>query len=99
MNENRYEGGLDAQAPWEDILSIGEQQRLGFARLLYHRPKYAMMDESTSALDVTMERKVMNMCAEAGITCISVGHRPTLRQYHDKVLHLYPDGAYSIENQ
>src|SRR4029079_4039850 len=44
-------GGLDAEADWAHVLSIGEQQRLAFARVLIAKPRYAMLDEATSALD------------------------------------------------
>ena len=77
-----------ATPQWGDRLSMGEQQRLGFASLLYHRPMFAIMDESTSALDVNLEEKCMKLCMERGIGCISVGHRPTLQAYHKYILQL-----------
>ena len=56
-----------------------------------------MQDESTSALDVRMEATCMTLCAESGITCVSVGHRPTLRQFHSRVIHLHGDGTTSTD--
>lgn len=91
-----FEGGLDAEQQWADQLSVGEQQRLGFARLLYRKAPYAVMDESTSALDVALEARCMQMTRDAGIVCVSVGHRPTLRQWHDDELHLDDSGGYSF---
>lgn len=61
--------------------------------MLYHRPAFALMDESTAALDVALEQKVMQRVRELNITCVSVAHRPTLLRYHDKMLEL--DGAGS----
>ena len=60
-------------------------------------PTFCIMDEATSALDVALEAKCMRMCAEKGITAISVGHRPTLRQFHSRVLTLDGKGAGTIE--
>ncbi len=71
--------------------SGGEQQRLGFARLLYQRPMFALLDESTSAMDSALEEHCMRAATAAGITCVSVGHRPTLRAFHASCLTL--DGA------
>ncbi len=71
--------------------SGGEQQRLGFARLLYQRPMFALLDESTSAMDSALEEHCMRTATAAGITCVSVGHRPTLRAFHASCLTL--DGA------
>ena len=65
-------GGLDAEEVWQDVLSVGEQQRIGFIRLLYHRPAFAFLDESTSALDVALEAKAYGLTAELGITVISI---------------------------
>lgn len=93
----RRKGGLEAVEDWSDALSGGEQQRLGFARLLYHRPKFAFMDESTSALDEPLEARCMYLCQQAGITTISVGHRPTLIKFHSRVLRLDGAGSFTLE--
>lgn len=78
--------GLDTEAAWADLLSGGEQQRLGLARLFLHKPTFAIMDESTSALDIPLETKCMTACKSLGISLISVAHRPSLLAYHDNVL-------------
>eukprot|EP00945_MAST-04E_sp_MAST-4E-sp1_P006005 g6005.t1 len=91
-----FEGGLDATESWSDMLSGGEQQRLGFARLFYHKPAFCIMDESTSALDVPLEKKCMEMCAMYKITAVSVGHRPTLIPFHAHLLELDGSGGCTI---
>ena len=75
------------------MLSGGEQQRLGFARLLYHKPHFALMDESTSAMDVELEAHCMRLCVDQGITCVSVGHRPSLLPFHNHMLTLDGHGG------
>ncbi len=89
-------GSLDAESDWSDMLSLGEQQRISFARLLYHSPKFAIMDESTSALDVELEARCMRLCLENRITCISVGHRPTLRRFHARILSIDATGTAQV---
>jgi len=81
-------GGLDVEQDWSDILSLGEQQRLAFGRLLVTKPKYAILDEATSALDVNNEEHLYALLVETGITYISVGHRPSLKKYHQVILNL-----------
>lgn len=78
--------GLDSQAEWSSVLSLGEQQRLAFARLLLACPLLALMDESTSALDEENEAALYELVREAGITYISVGHRSSLRKFHSSRL-------------
>ena len=92
-----YNEGLDATESWADMLSGGEQQRLGFARLFYHKPAFCIMDESTSALDVPLEKKCMEMCSVYKITVVSVGHRPTLIPFHARLLKLDGEGGCTIE--
>lgn len=75
---------LDVQRNWSDMLSLGEQQRLGFARLLAYRPSLALLDEATSALDIDTERKMYKLIAD--MSYASVGHRPSLLQFHDRQL-------------
>ena len=84
---------LDLHRNWAETLSGGEQQRLGFARLLYHLPEFALLDESTSAMDVELEAHCMSLCVSKGITCVSVGHRPTLLEFHGMCLQLDGSGG------
>jgi vitamin B12/bleomycin/antimicrobial peptide transport system ATP-binding/permease protein len=81
-------GGLDAELHWVDVLSAGEQQRLAFARLLLNRPRYAFLDEATSALDPGNEELLYARLARMPTTVISLGHRPSLRKFHTRVLRL-----------
>jgi putative ATP-binding cassette transporter len=87
---------IDAENNWEEMLSQGEQQRLAFARLLIAKPEFAILDEATSALDVDNEKALYNTLSRLNITYISVGHRPTLKAYHDKILFIQADGAWEI---
>ena len=95
-NLSHRAGGLDAERHWADFLSPGEQQRLAFARLLLHRPAFAFLDEATSALDATNEEKLYARLAEMEIVAVSVGHRPSLRKYHGRVLELMGDSSWLI---
>ncbi len=81
-------GGFEATPDWADLLSLGEQQRLAFARLLIHRPGFAVLDEATSALDQENEAYLYGQLREMGIHYISVGHRRSLLNYHEWVLEL-----------
>jgi vitamin B12/bleomycin/antimicrobial peptide transport system ATP-binding/permease protein len=79
---------------WGKVLSLGEQQRLAFARVLYHRPQIIVLDEATSALDVDSERVMYHLLGPQGLnaTIISVGHRPTLNAFHNQRLLLQGPG-------
>jgi vitamin B12/bleomycin/antimicrobial peptide transport system ATP-binding/permease protein len=79
-------GGWDLELNWTDILSLGEQQRLAFARLFLSQPRYAILDESTSALDIENEEYLYQFLQKSNTTYISVGHRPTLIPYHQNIL-------------
>ncbi|MDJ0732641.1 MAG: ABC transporter ATP-binding protein/permease [Nostocaceae cyanobacterium] len=81
-------GGLLAEEDWSDVLSLGEQQRLAFARILVRKPKYTILDEATSALDVHNEEHLYHLLLETGTTFISVGHRPDLKKYHEIIVTL-----------
>lgn len=91
--------GLDTVLDWSNTLSLGEQQRLAFGRLLVNRPSLVVMDESTSALDVVAERKMYTLLQEKNrsLTYISVGHRPTLLAYHNLKLSLRDGTGYLSE--
>ncbi|KAJ0971770.1 hypothetical protein J5N97_019729 [Dioscorea zingiberensis] len=78
--------GFDSIHEWSSVLSLGEQQRLAFARLLLAKPKLVLLDESTSALDEANEAHLYRQIEAAGITYVSVGHRRTLYNYHNRIL-------------
>ncbi|CAM9546170.1 unnamed protein product, partial [Ectocarpus sp. 12 AP-2014] len=83
---------------WASILSIGEQQRLGIARVLYHRPALAFLDEAMSAVTEEAERDAYGLMRAAGVTVVAIGHRTSLRSLHERVLALRgaPDGRWQI---
>ena len=87
---------LDIKQDWPRLLSLGEQQRLAFARLLLNSPKVVVLDEATSALDVDTEMRLYALLRERDIAFISVGHRPTLKAFHDTVLDLPGDGGWRL---
>jgi vitamin B12/bleomycin/antimicrobial peptide transport system ATP-binding/permease protein len=89
-------GGLDVQQDWSDVLSLGEQQRLTFARLLLNKPNYAILDEATSALDLKNEEQLYQHLQKIGLTFLSVGHRLTLANYHQLVLKLSSDQTWQL---
>ena len=90
---------LDQEDDWSRILSLGEQQRVAFARVLLVRPAWVFLDESTSALDERRERDMYQLIAEelpaAGV--VSVGHRTTLFALHDRLMQLTGSSAWSIK--
>ena len=81
---------------WPMVLSLGEQQRLAFARIFLSQPRYAILDEATSALDVANERHLYRELQQTAVVYLSVGHRPTLVDYHQKVLELTGGGAWQV---
>ena len=91
-------GGLDTEMDWEKVLSIGEQQRLAFARVLLIQPRFAILDEATSALDTANEGNLYRQLARTSTTLISVGHRSTILQYHKQVLELTGDGQWRVHS-
>ena len=89
-------GGLDAELDWAKVLSVGEQQRMAFARVLLAAPRYAILDEATSALDVENEEHLYRLLASSGTTLISVGHRASILKYHTQVLELDGHGGWKL---
>ena len=79
-------GRLDEQAHWNRMLSLGEQQRLGLARALLHKPQYLFLDEATASLDEPSEAALYHLLHERlpTTTFVSIGHRSTLREFHNR---------------
>jgi vitamin B12/bleomycin/antimicrobial peptide transport system ATP-binding/permease protein len=89
-------GGFDVELDWADVLSLGEQQRLAFARLLLNRPRFAVLDEATSALGLADEDSLYGKLQELNIQYISVGHRASLLDYHNLVLELQGQDSWRL---
>src|SRR5262249_32418258 len=89
-------GGLDTVNDWAKLLSVGEQQRLAFGRVLVHKPNIVILDEATSALDSANEASLYSRLRESGTTLISIAHRAAVLRYHTHVLKLIGDGAWEL---
>lgn len=90
-------GGFDREAHFDKVLSVGEQQRLAFARALLRRPKYVILDEATSALDGDNEASLYALLKATSAAVVSVSHHPALLKYHDQVLELDGRGGFRLE--
>ena len=89
-------GGFEIEADWGKILSLGEQQRVAFARVLLAQARYVILDEATSALDTENEESLYQQLHESGATLVSVSHRLNIVKYHRHVLDLGGDGTWSV---
>ena len=92
-------GGLDVRVKWEDQLTLGEQQQIAVARLLFNRPTHAFLDEATSALDANREEALYGRLAAAGIHVVSVGDPVRLSAYHHTVLELLGGGDWRLTHR
>jgi putative ATP-binding cassette transporter len=89
-------GGLDAIHDWAKLLSVGEQQRLAFGRVLVHQPSIVILDEATSALDSGNEASLYGRLRGTGATLISIAHRAAVLRHHTHVLVLTGDGGWEL---
>ncbi|KAI1651276.1 ABC transporter transmembrane region 2-domain-containing protein [Daldinia loculata] len=89
-----YPEGWDAEAEWRDVLSGGLQQRVAMARLFYHKPRYAILDECTSSVTLETEKVMYDNAKALGITLMTVSHRRSLWKYHSRILQFDGQGHY-----
>ncbi|CAJ0566402.1 unnamed protein product, partial [Mesorhabditis spiculigera] len=91
------EGGWETTQDWMDVLSGGEKQRIAMARLFYHRPQFAILDECTSAVSVDVEGDMYRLCREKNITLFTVSHRKSLWVHHEYYLYMDGRGNYQFK--
>ncbi len=90
---------LNEVSDWAKVLSVGEQQRIAFARILLTKPKAVFLDESTSALDEGLELTLYELVrAELPeMILVSVSHRATVEQFHARHLTLVGGGRWRLD--
>ncbi|CAB1451688.1 unnamed protein product [Pleuronectes platessa] len=91
------EGSWDSVQDWMDVLSGGEKQRMAMARLFYHKPQFAILDECTSAVSVDVEDFIYSHCRTVGISLFTVSHRKSLWKHHEYYLHMDGRGNYEFK--
>lgn len=98
---DRLKDRLDESNTWENVLTLGEQQRLGFARLLLHRPSWIFIQEATDAMHPDGETAMMEMVRQEfpAATVITVGYHSALEAFHERKLTLEPsrDGRVEVK--
>ena len=87
-------GGWDAEDEWTASLSAGLQQRVAMARLFYHAPRYAILDECTSSVPLEVERAMYDTAKALGVTLMTVSHRRSLWRHHGWILQFDGKGGY-----
>ena len=76
---------------WQKDLSPGQKQKLAFARLFYHRPKFVVLDECTNGISPDVEQDLYNRCTDLNLGIFSISHKIELKEFHDYELHYNGD--------
>lgn len=92
ISNNNY--NWDTEHEWKEELSMGVQQRIAMARLFYHKPRFAILDECTSSVSLEIEKVMYTHARHLDISLMTVSHRPSLWRYHDHILQFDGHGGY-----
>jgi len=93
---NGVKPSMDTVTDWEVNLSPGQKQRMAFARLLYHCPKYAILDDCTNGVAPDVEIELYDCCKKLEITAVTISHKEELKKLHDYELHFDGQGGYKF---
>ncbi|ORC84782.1 70 kDa peroxisomal membrane protein [Trypanosoma theileri] len=86
---------LDSRLSWaDDTLSMGEKQKIAMARLFFHRPRFAILDECSSMMDLEVEEQLYSMCRQLGISLITIAHRRSVWRHHNWILRFDGEGGF-----
>jgi putative ATP-binding cassette transporter len=87
---SEFADALDRNERWDKTMSLGQQQRVAFARVLLHKPEWVFMDEATSALDEESQASMLALFDDelSGASVLSIGHRPGLEAFHTRTLQI-----------
>ena len=90
---------FDERADWKDLLSGGEKQRINFARIMFHKPRFVVLDEATNAISVDMEDYLFNLLKTYNFNFLTISQRPSLIKYHDMLLEITgEDGSWQLQD-
>jgi putative ATP-binding cassette transporter len=89
--------GLDVERDWDEVLSLGEQQMLSFARLALAAPRYAVLDRPETVLGVEAVARALDLLADQAITLVTFASEPALADRHHALIALAADGSWSFE--
>ena len=89
-------GGLDVERDWDDLLALGEQQRVVIARLVFERPQFGVLHRIDTTLSPEQVSRTLRLLAAASITAIVFGDRDELDGHYDAVLDLHADGSWQL---
>eukprot|EP00162_Nutomonas_longa_P002986 comp13651_c0_seq1/m.19088 comp13651_c0_seq1/g.19088 ORF comp13651_c0_seq1/g.19088 comp13651_c0_seq1/m.19088 type:complete len:187 (-) comp13651_c0_seq1:41-601(-) len=92
----KREGGLDAVNDWISVLSGGEKQRIAMARLFFHHPVFAILDECTSNVSEDVERTMYQKAHDLNITLLTVTHKTTVNRFHNHILEFDGCGGWKF---
>lgn len=88
---------LNTVAEWKNVLSGGEKQRMNFARILFHKPRFVVLDEATNAISVDMEDYLFNVLKKYKFNFITISQRPSLIKYHDILLEINNNCSWQLQ--